>query len=68
MVYSLAGEGRGFEGGGGSDVEDCACVAGWGAHGVVQHAVCDEHVAVDVCVVHGDDVGDFEIWEGVGGA
>lgn len=71
VVDGLAGEGRGFEGGRGRDVEDGAAATGGGRgggeHGAVEDGVRGVHVAGDVGGVHGVDCGDGEGVEGGGG-
>lgn len=66
MVDGLAGEWRNLEGRSRGDVENGAGFPR--EHGSVEDTMCDEHHAVDVGVVHGDDVFNLEVREYGGSA
>lgn len=65
VVDRLPGERGRLECRDGGDVQDGAGLARH--HGCVQHGIGGEHEAVDVGVVHGENVADLEVGESGGG-
>lgn len=62
MIHRLTRKRRSLERRDRSHIENGALASPW-HHGVIQDCVRHEHVAIDIGVVHGNNIRDLKIWE-----